>query len=161
MEALQAAPAGSEDPQVVAIPNSLEFGPETQRLLTLTGMLAGFETAMVCDADVEPTEEVKARLTGASEIEPASPVPMRAIVCGPPATESLMETAALRVPEEVGAKATAIEQEAEAAREEPQVVVSWKSEACAPDSQMLEIVKADPPVLERVTVCAALDVPLY
>ena len=84
--------------------NSLEFGPETQRLLTLTPMLAGFETVMVCAAEVEATGAAKARLDGVSEMEPASPVPIRAMVCGPPATESLIETAALRVPEKCRGK---------------------------------------------------------
>ena len=80
------------------------------------------------------------------------PVPDRATVCGLPEALSVMLRVPVRVPVAVGLKVTLMAQLLPAATELPQVLVWAKS----PLAEMLVMDKAALPVLESVTVCAAL-----
>ena len=68
---------------------------------------------------------------------------------------SVMLKVPVRVPEAVGVNVILTVQLAPTATEPPQVLVSAKS----PEAEILEMVRAALPVLETVTVCAALVVP--
>jgi hypothetical protein len=81
-------------------------------------------------------------------------------MCGLPAALSLIETAAARLPVVVGVKTTLMEQLALGASELPQLFDWLKSELFAPDTVILVIANVDPPVLLKVEVFAALDVPV-
>src|SRR5947209_3330431 len=83
-----------------------------------------------------------------------APVPESAMLCGLPASLSVMVTAPVRAPVAVGVNVTVMAQFAPAASDAPQVVVRAKS----PVAAMPVMVRAALPVLETVTVCAALAV---
>jgi hypothetical protein len=87
------------------------------------------------------------------------PVPVSATVCGLPAALSATLTFAVRVPEAVGVNVTLMEQDAPAATDPPQVLVSEKSPAFAPVMLTLVTVNVAVPLLVRVTTKGALDVP--
>jgi len=74
---------------------------------------------------------------------------------------STMVTAAVRVPVAVGVNVTPIEQFDPAATLPPQVLVAPKSAAFVPETLMLLTLSAALPVLESVTVCVALEVPVF
>jgi hypothetical protein len=89
----------------------------------------------------------------------AAPVPVRELVCVP--TASVTVSAAVKVPAEVGAKVTAMVQEAPAASVVPQVSApSLKEEAFAPVMPTEEIDSAALPALASVKVWAALLLPV-
>jgi hypothetical protein len=88
------------------------------------------------------------------------PIPLSVTFCGLPAALSVMLTAAVRVPLAVGLKVTLILQLAPAANVLPQVWVCAKSPALVPVIAMLLMVKLVVPVFLRVTVLAALVVPI-
>ena len=89
----------------------------------------------------------------------AAPVPVRELVCVP--TASVIESAAVKVPAEVGAKVTATVQEPPAAKVVPQVsALSWKEDAFAPVMPTEEIDSAALPALASVNVWAALLLPV-
>ncbi len=71
---------------------------------------------------------------------------------------SVILTAAVRLPLEVGVKVTLIVQLAPVATELPQVFVSAKSEPLVPEIAMLEIVRPALPRLVSVTACGLLVV---
>lgn len=82
-------------------------------------------------------------------------VPLRLTVCGLPAALSRTLKLPVRVPDAVGVNVTLMLQFPPAASEPPHVLVAAKS----PLATMLVIDSVAPPVLDRVTVCAALVVP--
>jgi hypothetical protein len=88
------------------------------------------------------------------------PIPLSITFCGLPAALSLMLTAAVRVPLAVGLNVTLTLQLAPAANELPQVWVCAKFPALVPVIAMLLMVKLVVPVFLRVTVLAALVVPI-
>jgi hypothetical protein len=89
----------------------------------------------------------------------AAPVPVRELVCVP--TASVTESAAVKVPAEVGAKVTATVQEPPAAKVVPQVLApSWNEDAFAPVMLTEEIDSAALPALASVKVWAALLLPV-
>ena len=74
---------------------------------------------------------------------------------------SVIVTEAVRLPPAVGENVTEIVQFPPAATEDPQVLVWAKSLALVPERAMLVIVIAAVPVLDTVTVWAALVVPVF
>ena len=114
----------------------------------------------VCAALVVPTvwlvkvSDVTERL---AVVVGAVPVPVRLTVCGLPEALSVMLKVPVRVPDAVGVNVTLIVQLAPAATEPPHVSVSAKSALAA---ILPVIVRAALPVLDSVTVCAALVVPV-
>src|SRR2546427_3476062 len=88
----------------------------------------------------------------------ASPVPVRLAACGLPLALSATLNVALLVPLAVGVKVTLIVHWAPAATEVPQLLVCPKSPLFVPLMAMLVMSSAAVPLLERVTVCAALVV---
>lgn len=90
-------------------------------------------------------------------------VPVSDTTCVPGVAESLSVSVAVRVPVALGVKMTLIAQLAPAARvlgSVPQVFVWPKSMAFAPPSAIPLTVNAALPVLDSVTDCAALAVPV-
>src|SRR6266851_5517223 len=85
------------------------------------------------------------------------PIPVRLTDCGLPEVLSAMLKVPVRVPDAVGVNVTPMVQLAPAATELPQVFASAKSPLAA---ILLVIVRAALPVLDSVTVCAALVVPV-
>ena len=81
------------------------------------------------------------------------------MLCGEPATLSLMVTDAVSAPVVVGAKCPWMVQRAPAARLVPHALAKTNEEASAPVTVMLVIVKAAVPVLVMVIDCEALEVP--
>ena len=101
----------------------------------------------------------KVRLEGESETCGApTPVPLREAEWGEPVALSETVREAVLAPTAEGEKVTEMEQLAPAATEDPQVLVWAKS---VPAMEMLEMVRAAVPVLERVMDCAALVVPRF
>src|SRR5580698_259575 len=92
-------------------------------------------------------------------IEKSSPVPCRVMVWVPLTALSVMVMVAVRVPPAVGLNVAPIAQFAPPATEAPQVLVTTKSPALAPDTAMLDTVNAAPPLLVSVTDCPALVEP--
>src|SRR3989442_907376 len=91
------------------------------------------------------------------------PVPERDTDCGLPAASSVMFTAAACTPGPAGVKLTLIVQLAPGATELAPVgqvlpAAKAKSAACAPVMVMLVRLRGAPPLLVRVTVCAAVVV---
>ena len=100
-----------------------------------------------------PTDKLpKARLVGERLAEDAAPVPERLTLCGLPVALSVRVTAAVRVPAAVGLKVTLIVQLAPAATLDPQLLLSAKSLALAPETAMLVTLRAALPELVRVIV---------
>ena len=88
------------------------------------------------------------------------PVPLRAILWGLSSALSVSFRLAVREPALVGEKVTLMVQEALTARLFGQLLVCAKSPALVPVMAMLLIVRAAVPLLVRLTVCAALVVPV-
>jgi len=86
----------------------------------------------------------------------SSPVPESATVCGLFEALSVMLNVPVRFPPAVGVKITLIAQFAFSATELPQVFVSAKS----PLATMLETPSAALPLLNKITVSAALGTPI-
>ena len=91
----------------------------------------------------------------------ATPVPAMETVWGEPAALSVKFKEAERAPDAAGVNTRLTPQLALAAKVEPQVLVMAKSEAFAPVSTMLEMLSTPMPLLVRVTVKGALDVPTF
>ena len=90
-------------------------------------------------------------------------VPVSDTTCVPGVAESLRVSVAVRAPVALGVKVTLIAQLAPAARflgSAPQVFVCPKSIAFVPPSAIPFMVSAALPVLDSVTDCAALAVPV-
>ena len=88
--------------------------------------------------------------------EKSGPEPERLMVCGLPEASSSMITLPFLVPSAVGVKVTETVQFAPTASDEPQVWFASKS----PVTLTADMFKAAAPGFERVTVCAALVVPI-
>src|SRR5713226_4780622 len=153
---VQFAPAVTELPQLLVWAKS----PLAETLVRFSEALPVLESVTDCAALVVPTgwlakvsEEAERLTTGA---EAAAPVPVRLTDCGLPEALSAMLKLPVRVPDAVGVNVTLMLQLAPAATELPQVFVSTKS----PLAAILVIVRAALPVLDSVTVCAALVVPV-
>src|SRR5947209_3831344 len=84
------------------------------------------------------------------------PVPLSEITCGLPAAESVIVTAPVRVPDWVGVKVTMMPQLAPADSVAGQLLVWAKS----PLGAIPLRVNVPPPLLVKVTDCAALVVPI-
>ena len=151
---VQLAPAATELPQVSVSAKS----PLAEILVIVKVAEPVLLSVTVCAALVVPTVwlakviEVAERL---AVVVGAVPVPVRLTVCGLPEALSVMLKVPVRIPEAVGVNVTLMVQLAPTATELPQVSVSVKS----PLAEMLVIVRATLPVLDSVTVCAALVVP--
>lgn len=85
------------------------------------------------------------------------PLPVSLADCGLPWALEVTVIEPVLVPVVVGWKLTLIEHPAPAAKPVPQLSASRKS----PLGTMLVMVKAAPPVLAKVMVCAWLDVPTF
>ena len=94
----------------------------------------------------------KARLEGDRLTAGAVPVPERLTVCGLPLTLSAILRAAVAGPLAEGVKVTLIAQLAPAAIELPQLLVSTKLLALAPETARPVMLKAALPELVRVIV---------
>jgi hypothetical protein len=90
-----------------------------------------------------------------------TPVPLSAPLLGDPVALSETETEAERAPAEVGVKAIEIVQLAPTATLVPQLFVSLKSAALVPVTAMPVIESAAVPVLDTVSLWAALVVPMF
>jgi len=101
---------------------------------------------------VPTTWLAKVRLVGERLTAGAVPVPVRLAVWGLPLALSVRVMAALRVPVAAGVKVTLIVQLVPAATLDPQLLVCAKSPGLVPVSAMLEMLKAEFPVLFRVMV---------
>jgi hypothetical protein len=151
---LQLAPAATELPQLSVSAKS----PLAEILVIVKLTVPVLVSVTVCAALVVPTvwlanvNEEAERLT---VVVGAVPVPVRLTVCGLPEALSVMLKVPVRVPEAVGVKVMLMVQLAPAATELPQLSVSAKS----PLGEILVIVRAALPVLDSITVCAALVVP--
>jgi hypothetical protein len=150
----QFPPAARELPQLSVSAKS----PLVMMLVMVRVAVPVFDSVTVCAALVVPTvwlakvSEVGERL---AVVVDSVPVPVRPTVCGLPEALSLTLKLPVRVPDAVGVNVTLMVQFPPAARELPQLLVSAKS----PLAMMLLIVRVALPVLESVTVCAALVVP--
>jgi len=159
---MQFAPAARAVPQSFANPNEEAFVPVTAMLPKVSVPLPVFVKVTVCEALGVPIAWVPYdRLVAESDIAglPTVPVPLREIVCGDPVALSVMVTAAVIAPVDVGAKCPWMEQLAPAAMAVPQLLANPNEEAFAPVSVMLPTDNAKPPVLVKVTVCDVLDAP--
>jgi hypothetical protein len=151
----QLAPAATEAPHVLVSAKS----PLAVMLVIVNAALPVLVSVTVCAALVVPmvwlakVSEVGEKLTAGAGT--AAPVPVSVAVCGLPAVLSTMLNVPVRVPAAVGLKVTLIVQLAPAATEVPQVSLSAKS----PVAEMLVMLKAMLPVLDSITLCAALVVP--
>ena len=103
----------------------------------------------------------KLRVAGARLTAGAVPVPVTLKDCGLPGALSLTAMAALRTPVAEGAKVTLMVQVAALTREAGQLLFWLKSLLLAPLTVMTEIVNAEPPLLVKVAVWAALVVPTF
>jgi hypothetical protein len=91
----------------------------------------------------------------------AVPVPVNVMLCGLPVALSVTTKLPVRVPVADGVNVTFVVQLAAGARVAPQVVVPFaKLVELVPPIAMLVMFSVLPPVLVRVTVCAALVVPI-
>jgi hypothetical protein len=102
----------------------------------------------------------KLRLEGLKVTAGAVPVPERPTVWGLPVALSVMATLAVRLPVAEGLKVTLMLQLALAARLAGQVLVWLKSLALVPVSPMLLMLRDAVPLLVKVTIWAALVVPV-
>src|ERR1700722_15924494 len=136
-------------------------------LAMVSGPVPEFVSVAVWAVLVEPTLVLlKVSVVGANPaVGTATPVPVSGTVCvEPDALLALSVTVidAPRLPDAVGVNLTDTEQVPAGARVVPQVLaVIAKSPAFTPVSAMLAICKVSVPGLERVTLCAALLVPMF
>ena len=127
-------------------------------LLIVSGQVPVLLTVTVCAALGTFTAVLNVRLAGDTEATGATPVPLNEIVCGLEGSESLMDTEATRAPTAVGLNVMRMVQLAPAAKVAPHVVEPAKLLEFVPVRIMLVMVRAAVPVLDSVTVCAALVV---
>jgi hypothetical protein len=147
MLAVQLAEATRLVPQVLLeIEKSPAFVPEIATLLMVIEVERLLVSVADCVALAAPTVVLeKVKLVGLLETLPLGlvPKPVSVMVCGLLPSESLKFSVALRLPVVVGTKDMFAVQLAEAAREEPQVLLYiLKSPGFAPVSVTLEIVIA-------------------
>lgn len=122
-----------------------------------------FVSVTVCGVVVEAMFSwPNARLAGERLMVVAGtiPVPVRLTACGLPLALSVMVSEALREPAAEGVNVTIMVQLPPAPTPLPQLFVWAKSPAFAPLSAILDIFREVLPVFVRVTLCAALVVPV-
>ena len=157
---VHSAPTARLAPQLLANTNEEASAPVTAMLEIVSATAPVFVNVTYCDPLIEPTfvdpneRLVADRVTGGTR-----PVPLSAMLCGDPATLSVIVTAAVNAPTAVGAKCPWIVQVAPAARLDPQLLPNTKDEAPAPVTAMLVIDNADSPLLVSTTYCDALAAP--
>jgi hypothetical protein len=137
--------------------------PVIEKLVKVTEPVPVLATVTLCAALVVPTVWLaKVKDAGEIVIVPACAptVPVNATVCGLPVALSAMLMAAVREPVAVGLKVTLIVQLASTASDAGQVFVSAKSPEFVPVRVIPEIAKAALPPFVKVTVWAALVVPM-
>jgi len=152
---VQVAAAATLDPQVLLSAKLLGFAPETETLEMLKAALPELVRVTVCAVLVLATGKFpKARLAGERVTAGTAlvPVPERATVWGLPLTLSAILRVAEAAPLAEGVKVTLTAQLAPAATELPQLLVSTKLPAFAPETVMPEMFKAALPELERAIV---------
>jgi hypothetical protein len=122
-------------------------------LVRFKGALPALVRVMVCAVLEDPTLWLpKVRTVALRPTVGVVPVPMRLTAWGLPAALSAMLTEAARLPEAEGVNVTVIVQVPPlAATELPQLLVSPKSPALVPVTEMLVMVKLALPVFVRVT----------
>jgi hypothetical protein len=156
------APTG----QVLVWAKSLALVPVSPMLLMVRGAVPLLVSVTLFPALVVPMSWVpNARLVGLRVTAGAVPVPVRATVCGLPLALSVIEREAVSLPLMVGLKVTEMVQLVPAAivaelppfRHES---VSAKSPALVPVSPMLLMLRSALPLFVKVTVWAALVVPV-
>ena len=150
---VQFAPAATELPQVLVCIKSPALVPVMARLEIVKAALPVLVRVTACAVLVVPTDWLpKERLAGARLTAGAVPVPVRLTVWGLPTALSAMVSEGARLPLADGVKVTLIVQLAPAATLDPQLLVCAKSPGLVPVSAMLEMLKAEFPVLFRVMV---------
>lgn len=145
-----------------------ELAPWKSTLLlpVIVGLLVKVSVAVpvlvnvtVCEADAAPTVVAgKVRLEGETEavmVGGTVPAPLSATVCAVLAALSAKLSVADSEPATVGLKVTWMVQDALAASDAPQLLVSENEDAFVPLMVMPEMVSAAVPELESVTDCAA------
>jgi hypothetical protein len=116
-------------------------------------VLPVFVIVMLCALLVAPRAWLaKVRIEGVRLTCPESPVPVRATDCGLPLALSAILTEAVRLPELEGVNVTLIVQLPFTVTTPPHVLVSAKSPALAPVTEMPVRTKVAVPVLVRVTL---------
>jgi len=149
---LQFPPAANELPQLLDWPKS----PLAAIPVMVSAVLPVLERVTVCAALVELivwlANVSELGETPATGVPAAAPVPVRLTVCGLPEALSVTLKVPVRVPEAAGVNVTLMLQFPPAANELPQLLVWPKS----PLAAIPVMVSAALPVLESVTVCAAL-----
>jgi hypothetical protein len=125
---VQLPPAATELPQVVVSGKSPGLSPVTIKLVMPKRVLPLFVKLTVCAGLLVPTSWLpKVRVEGERPIPGAVPVPVRLSVWGLLAALSVNVTEAVRAPAALGANETVSVHCAEAAREEPQLLLTVKS----------------------------------
>jgi hypothetical protein len=158
---MQFAPAATLVPQLLVCAKLVGFVPVREMLVIVKAAVPVFDNVTGLAALVvfvvwfPNANEVGEKLTAGVE---ATPVPVRATVCGLPVALSATDSDALRAPVAAGLKVTLMVQFAPAAKLVPQVLVCAKSAGFVPVNEMLLIANAAVPVFESVTVFAALVV---
>jgi hypothetical protein len=152
----------TQSPEALVTEKFAALAPEREMLAIFSVALPGLERVSVSAALVVPTVcEGKASVEGASTAlgtAAAIPLPLRVTACGEPPASSVTERVAVKFATDDGVKVTAILQLVPAARVAPQLEVSAKLLAFVPPMPMLAMLSTAVPVLERVTVSAALVV---
>jgi hypothetical protein len=151
---VQLAPTARVVPQLFVCAKS----PLAAMELIVAAVVPLFDRVVGCEAVVEPTTVfANARLVGLalSDGPGAVPVPLRATVTAPD-TSVLIVSVPLRAPVTVGLNFTVTVQDPPAAMLVPQVLVCEKSPVIVTD----DTAAAVEPLLETVTVCGALVVPV-
>ena len=149
----QLAPAATVLPQLLVWAKS----PFAVTLVKLSAAPPVLVSATACAALVVPTVWLPKLTLDGDKLTAAGvfPTPVRLTLCGLPLALSVMLSVPVRVPAAAGVKVTLIAQWAPDATALPQLFVWVKS----PVAVMALMRNAAPPVLVRVTTCAALVVP--
>jgi hypothetical protein len=159
-EIVQVVPAGSALPQLFVWAKLLGLVPVTEMPLIVSVAVPGFDSVIVCAAEVVPTGVfAKASEVGVSTacgVGTGVPVPVRVAVCGEPVALSATLIAAVSPAVAVaGVKVTEMVQVAAAASESGQLFVWAKLFAFAPVTVIPERINGAPPGFESWIVCAA------
>jgi hypothetical protein len=157
---VQVAPAARDAPQLLLWPKLLEFVPVTEMLVMVSAAVPGFDSVMGRAVAEVPTVVLgKASGFGLRTACGAVPVPVSATVCGEPVALSTTDREAVRLPDAVGVKVTVMMQLAPAASDVPQLFDWLKLLAFVPVTEMLVMVRAAVPGLERVVDAVPAEVP--
>ena len=155
----QLAPAARDVPQVFEVRKEEAFAPVIVMLEMAIGAVLVFVNVTDCRLLVAPTaRSPKDRLVADSVGAGTYPVPLSAMVCGELLASSTMVTVAANAPVDTGVKIPLIVQFPPTATLEPQVLVTAKEDAPAPETVMLAIARGAVPVLVSVTDWDALAV---